>query len=388
MKAGTYRYIALENVHFGCPASAALAQEANRRGATRIFVVCSRTLNRSSNVVNSALAEIRRLVVGEFDECQEHSPRESVIELAKRIREARADLIVTIGGGTAIDTVKVALICLAEGIQSAEDLDRCHVNVDSDGNRSAPTLSSSVLRQIAVPTTLSAAEFSDLAGCTDGRTGEKHLYTAPCIGPAAVILDPTATLPTPARLWLSTGIRAIDHAVESICSIDAQPLIDAACLSSLRLLSKSLREHERAPQNLDSRLNAQLGAWLASTGVNRINFGASHGIGHVLGAAHGVPHGITSCVLLPSVLRHNYRAIGDRRQLLAEALGDVDADPADLLVRLIEALGLPTRLRDLGIEPSSFDELTKKALKHPWVRSNPEPIQRPAQVKSILELAW
>ena len=388
MKTGTYRYIALENVHFGIPAAAALAEEAKKRAASRIFVVSSKTLNRTTDVVRTATSGIRHLVVGDFDQCEEHSPRETVIALSKRFRESGADLVVSIGGGTVIDTVKVALLCVAEGIMSVEELDRCRVSVDSDGRRVVPVLTASRLRQVAVPTTLSAAEFSDLAGCTDRRVGQKHLYIAPCIGPVSVILDPQATLPTPERLWLSTGIRAIDHAVEGVCSIDAMPLVDATSLPALTLLSKGLRKYRQTPQDLQVRLNSQTGAWLASTGVNRVNFGASHGVGHVIGGAYGVPHGITSCVLLPSVLRFNRSAIGDRGRLLAEALGDRDAEPADLVARLIEDLGLPTRLRDVGIHTGDFPELARKAMDNPWVRANPEPINHPEQVEEILRQAW
>ena len=197
MKPGTYRYLALDRVHFGRPAASAIAEEVHARGARRVMVVTSRTLNRTTDVVTAAVADIGPVLVGVFDECQEHSPRESVLALCRRLRESRVDLVVTIGGSTAIDTVKEALICMAENIDGVEGMDRCHVTVDSQGKRVVPLLAKPPLRQIAVPTTPSAAEFSDLAGCTDRRTGQKHLYTVSLIGPAVVILDSAATLHTP-----------------------------------------------------------------------------------------------------------------------------------------------------------------------------------------------
>lgn len=388
MIAGSYRYLALDHVHFGRPASEVIAEEVARRGARRVVVVASRTLNQCSTVVRDALSAIAAQVVEVFDACVEHTPRESVLALCARLRAAQADLVVTIGGGTAIDTVKVALICMAEGVDSVEGMDRLRVTLDTQGRRQVPAIGDPPLRQIAVPTTLSAAEFSDLAGCTDSRTGEKHHFTAPRIGPASVILDPKATLCTPRRLWLSTGVRAIDHAVESICSSEAQPLVDATALHGLALLSRSLRRYCEEPDDLSDRLDAQMGAWLAATGVNRVSFGASHGIGHVLGAAHGVPHGITSCVLLPAVLAYNAPAIGGRMRRLAEALGDPDGEPSALLSRLIGSLELPTRLRDVGIEAAHFAELARKAMQNPYVRSNPRRIDEPHQVEEILRLAW
>lgn len=388
MKPGTYRYLALDRVHFGRPVADAVEEEILTRRTERVMVVSSRTLYRATDVVSNATSKVRTRVVGVFDECQEHAPRESVLALTRNLRESRADLVVAIGGGTVIDTVKVALICMAQHISDPDELDCCRVTVDAQGKRVVPMLADCPLRQIAVPTTLSAAEFSDLAGCTDRRTGQKHLFSARLIGPAAVVLDPSTTLHTPEHLWLSTGIRAIDHAVESICSLDAQPLTDATCLRALTLLSRGLVVNKAEPGDLAERLNCQTGAWLAATGINRVTFGASHGIGHVLGAALGVPHGITSCVLLPAVVRYNRNAIGSRYQSLATALGDPTADPSILLEKLIAALGLPVRLRDVGVLPEHFEDLARKAMDNPWVRANPRRIDTTAQVEEILRLAW
>lgn len=385
---GTFRYLALERVHYGKPARQAIVEEADARRAGRVVVVTSRTLNRNTSMVSDAMAGLGSRVVHVFDHCVEHTPRESVLELAGVLRDSHADLVVTIGGGTAIDTVKVALVCLAENVRSVEAFDRCHVKVDAEGRRIVPDLAAPPCRQIAVPTTLSAAEFSDLAGCTDLRSGQKHHYTAGLIGPAAVILDPAMTLHTPDSLWLSTGIRALDHAVESLCSIEPQPLIDATSLRGVELLAPGLLRSKAAPDDLAARLDCQLAVWLASTGINRVPYGASHGIGHVLGALAGVPHGITSCVLLPAVLRYNREATEAAQRQLARALGDANADPAALLSRLITALGLPTRLRDVNVSRDQFHDIAARALQNPWVRSNPRPVGRPEQVMEILEAAW
>ncbi|TWG85601.1 alcohol dehydrogenase class IV [Cupriavidus gilardii J11] len=385
---GTFRYLALERVHYGKPARQAVAEEAEARHAARVVVVTSRSLNRNTTLVSDAIAALGSRVVHVFDECVEHTPRESALKLAGVLRDNGADLVVTIGGGTAIDTVKVALICLAEEVRSIESFDRCHVRVDADGRRTVPDLAAPPCRQIAVPTTLSGAEFSDLAGCTDLRSGQKHHYTAGLIGPAAVILDPAMTLHTPESLWLSTGIRALDHAIESLCSIEPQPLTDATSLRGVELLARGLPRSQTAPDDLDARLDCQLAVWLTSTGINRVPYGASHGIGHVLGATAGVPHGITSCVLLPAVLRYNVEATRTAQRQLARALGDEHAEPAALVAALVAGLGLPARLRDVNVRRDQFADIAAKALRNPWVRTNPRPIDRPEHVMEILEAAW
>jgi maleylacetate reductase len=388
MKTGVFNFLAQDRVHFGVAAGEGIAAEVTLRGAKRLFVVTSRSLNRNTAVVTEALATVQGQVVGLFDECIEHTPRDTVLALTRRLRQTQADLIVSIGGGTVIDTVKVALVCLAEGVDDVDAMGAWHMRVDADGTRHTPQPRRPPCRQIAVPTTLSGAEFSDLGGCTDTRNGTKQGYTGSFIGAAAVILDPRITLHTPQRLWLSTGVRALDHAVESLCSINAQPLVDATSVRALSLLGRALTRYVTEPGDLDARLDAQLGAWLAAMGIRRTDYGASHGLGHALGADSGVPHGITSCVLLPTVMRWNAESCAPQLAEVAAALGNAKQPAADQIEALIARLGLPTRIGQLGIERSRLPILAEKGMAIPWVRTNPRKIDSVAQVVEILEAAW
>ena len=388
MRTGVFNFLELDRVHFGTPAAEALHTEAQLRGARRVFVVTSKSLNRKTDAVTQALERIRPQVVGLFDDCVEHTPRDTVIALAEAVRAARADLIVSIGGGTVIDTVKVALVALAEGLTRIEQLDDWHMRVNPDGSRVVPTPRQPPCRQIAVPTTLSGAEFSDLGGATDTRFGTKHGYTGAFVGAASVILDPRITVHTPDRLWLSTGVRAVDHAVEALCSVNAQPLVDATSVRALALLGRSLTRYADDPADLDARLDGQMGAWLAATSIRRTEYGASHGLGHALGADAGVPHGITSCVLLPTVMRWNAAHCAPQLAEVAAALGDPGRPAADQVEALVARLGLPTRIGQLGIDRARLSVIAEKGLANPWVRSNPRPIGSAAQLLEILEAAW
>ncbi len=388
MKTGVFNYLELDRVHFGTPAAEALQTEATARGAQRIVVVTSKSLNRKTDAVTAALSRIQPQVVGLFDECVEHTPRTSVLAVAQLLRDTRADLVVSIGGGTVIDTVKVALVALAEGVTTVEGLDAWHMRVAADGSRVTPQPRQAPCRQIAVPTTLSGAEFSDLGGSTDTRHGTKQGYTGAFIGAAAVILDPRITVHTPERLWLSTGVRAVDHAVEALCSVNAQPLIDATSVRALALLGRSLKRYATAPDDLDARLDGQMGAWLAATSIRRTEYGASHGLGHALGADAGVPHGITSCVLLPTVMRFNAEVCAPQMAEIAAALGDANRPAADQVEAMIAALGLPTRLSQLGIGHDRLAIIAQKGMANPWVHTNPRKISDAAQLEALLQQAW
>ena len=388
MQPGLYSFLPQERVVWGRPAAEAVAAEVARRGAARVFLLASRSLATATGVVAGVEQALGARVVGRFFDCVQHAPRESVLAAAQAVRAAAPDLIVTLGGGTPIDTGKILQICLAHDARSLEDLDALHVRVDPDGTRHLPAIRPSPVRQIVVPTTLSGAEFSALGAATDRRTGAKQAYVGPDICAAAVILDPAVTLHTPEWLWLSTGIRAVDHAVETLCSIDPTPFTDALSLHALTLFAQALPASRQDPGDLAARLACQQAVWLAASSINRVNYGASHGIGHVLGGLADVPHGYTSCALLPAVLAWNAPATAARQRQVATALGRPDVPAATAVKELIAGLGLPTSLRDLKVDAALLPRVAEAALANLWVRTNPRPIAGPAAVREILDLAW
>lgn len=382
--AGGYAYLPLERVVFGQPAADAALEEMARVGATRAFIVAAKSLVRNTPVVSGIADRLGSHYVGLFDGCVQHSPRASVIEAARAVRTAAPDLILTIGGGTAIDTVKVLQICLAHAVETTEELDGLHVSVGADGRRRVPNIRPSPVRQVVIPTTLSGAEFSNLAGITDERIRQKHSFIGPDVGARAIILDPQVTIYTPEWLWLSTGIRGVDHAVETLCSIDAHPYCDALALHALRLFAEALPR----PHELAARLMCQQASWLAGSSINRVNYGASHGIGHALGAFADVPHGHTSCVMLPHVMRYNARATLAKQRLIAEAVGRPGIPAADAVAELIGRLNQPTTLRAVGVKREQLPKIADAAMHNMWVRTNPQPIRSPQDVMQLLEAAW
>lgn len=389
LPSGFYAYLPLDRVTFGRPAAEAVAGECARLGARRVFIVTTRSLTAKTSAIDTIAAALGPRHAGTFDRTVQHPPRDSVLAAADAVRAARPDLIVTVGGGTAIDTVKVLQVCLAHDVRRVEDLDGLHMTVDADGRRTVPELRPSPVRQIAVPTTLSGAEFSNLGAATDPRSGLKQGYVGADIGPRAVVLDPRITLHTPTWLWLSTGIRAVDHAVETLCATDANAYLDGLALHALHLFGEALPRTLAAPDDLGARLRCQQAVWLAGSSILRVEYGASHGIGHALGAVAGVPHGQTSCVLLPHVLRYNAKAVGaDRLRLVAGALGRDDGDAAAAVAALVARLGQPQTLRAVGVAREQLPRIAEGALSNPWLRTNPRPITRAAEVMEILEAAW
>ncbi|HTO63879.1 MAG TPA: iron-containing alcohol dehydrogenase [Bradyrhizobium sp.] len=383
MRQGRVVFGAMDEVVFGDPAADTVVAQAERLGAQRVFLMVSGTLNRQTDEIEKIRAALGARCAGLFDAMPAHTPREAVIAATDAARSAGADLIVTVGGGSITDGAKAVQLCLANDIRSVEAIDTIRV-----ARGVAPTLRAPAVRQISAPTTIAGGEFSAIAGVTNTATRVKEALSHRLTIPRAVILDPAITVHTPEWLFLSTGIRAVDHCVEGICSREAQPYGDAQALHGLSMLARGLPRVKADPRDLAARLDCQIGTWL-STGplASGVPMGASHGIGYVLGAAFGVPHGVTSCVMLPAVMRWNRIENAERQAMVAAAMGHPGEDAGDVLDDFIRGLGLPRSLNEVRIGPEHFEKIAEQSMKTPWVPRNPRRIESSAQIREILTLA-
>ncbi len=386
---GRFTVQAQESIVFGQPAGKALLTEAERYGSKRVFVISTGSLGRlEKGPLQGILSDLGSRLVGTYTAIRAHSPREDVIAAATAARTAKADLLVAVGGGSVIDATKAVQMCLWLGLTSVESMEPYRGGAAADIRRKIEPPENPI-RMVSVSTTLSASEFTSTSGVTDTKANAKQSFTYRLLVPRSVILDPAATLNTPEWLLFSTGIRSVDHAVESYCSPLANPATEVLSLQGLRLLSRALPRIKAEPHSLKARLDAQFGMWQAIAGsAAGAGSGASHGIGYVLGATFGVAHGHTSCVMLPAVLRWNSAVNQDRQRGLSEAMGSPQKPAADLVAELIASLDQPGSLRAVNIKRENFDEIAERAMTYGPVRMNPRPIKSPADVKEILELAW
>ncbi len=385
---GTHRYFLQERVIYGRPAADAIAHEAEGSGAGRVFITTTHSLNGGDALPAQIAAKLGERHACTYAGITAHSPREAVIAGAAAARDARADLLVAVGGGSVIDATKAMLLCLWRNITTPEALDDHRGRGGADPSR-RPQGMDNAIRMVAVPTTYSAAEFTYFAGISDPKRRVKEGFAHPLFVPQAVVLDPAATLATPLPLLLSTGMKAVDHAVERLCARETSPFSDATGGEALRLLTRALPAIKAAPRELAPRLEGQLGMWLSITGAaSGVGVGASHAIGHTLGGSYGVPHGITSCVTLPAVLRWNAATNGERQRQVSAILGDPERPLSDLVAALVTQLGLPQRLREVGIKREDFRVIAEHTMHDPPVRANPRPITSADDLVEILELAW
>jgi len=334
---GAYAFLPQERVLFGSGSLEGLAGEVERVDGRRALIITGRSLATRTRVIADVTRALGPLHAATFDGIGEHAPRSGVTWAAEMARAYRADTLVSVGGGSPIDAAKAVALTLA----------------GDDGQ-------GTILPHVAIPTTLSAAEFSHLAGVTDdaGARPVKAGFADTRLAPRGVILDAALTLPTPARLWLSSGIRALDHAVETLLAPGAHPINDVLALEAIRALFRYLPRSKEEPNDLDARTELQLAAWMSFFGEVNTPMGLSHNLGRRMGATYGVPHGITSCVTLAPVMRSMipHHAATLARIGRAAAGNNIVGDDlraaqtaVDLVGDLVTRLGLPTRLRDVGI---------------------------------------
>jgi maleylacetate reductase len=381
---GSYQYPAMDSVIYGKTAAEALLEEAERLDARRVFLIASRTLNTSTDEIEKIRTKLGDRYAGTFDGIPQHTTREVVVQAAAHAREARADLIVAIGGGSVVDAAKIILMCIEHEITGQDGLD----GYEATPQRRFGPFRNPKVRMIAIPSTLSGGEYNSGTLVTDPRRKLKQIFNHPMMMPRTIILDPAITKYTPEKLWLGSGTRAMDHGIEAICSIRGNPLVDSVCLSGLRFLHDGLLRTKENPDDALARVNCQFGSWLSAFGLQaRVPMGASHAIGHVLGGTCDVPHYFCTAVMMPSVLRYNKPATEDAQKSIAGALRAPELDAGDAFAAFIDKLGLPRTLSDVGVGQDKFKLIGENAMLSIFTRSNPQPLREPGDVVEILKLA-
>lgn len=323
-----------------------------------------------------------------------HTPREDVVSAVNAVRAAGgAEVIVSIGGGSVTDGSKAVCMALEHDIKDITGFEK--VRPKGPPNFAGPFAfeHEAKVKQIAVPTTLSGGEFTGGSGVTRAAKGPdrppvKQMFLHPNLQPVCVIFDPALSVHTPEWLWLSTGIRAVDHCAEAICSVNGNYVSNSQAAEGLSLLSEGLPRCKQNPKDLEARLMCQIGCWKGCAIVAMaVEMGGSHAIGHTLGGTADVPHGYTSCINLPYVLEYNSSVIPEKTAAVAKALGRPGEAPGKAMDDLIRGLGMPRTLGDIDFPLEKLDDVAKITMTDHWTSTNPRPLPSPKEVMEILEMA-
>jgi maleylacetate reductase len=264
-----------------------------------------------------------------FTDVVMHVPVEVAVAAVGAARDAGADSVVAIGGGSAIGTAKAV----------ARDT---HLPV------------------VAVPTTYAGSEMTPIWGTT--HAGRKTTGRDPYVLPKVVVYDPELTLTLPLDLTVSSGMNALAHLVEGLYAPGVSPLQVATAREGLRALARGLPRVAARPDALDARAEVTYGAWLAGWTLGTTGMGIHHKICHVLGGAYDLPHAPTHSAVVPYAVAANSRAAPDAMAVIESAFraaGRPADHAAGAIWDLRDDIGAPARLADLGFGVDQIDRAAR-----------------------------
>jgi alcohol dehydrogenase class IV len=354
---------------FGLGALSLSGRYAKNFVASKVLVVSDENVMRAGwtgRVMNSL--EDNELQYAVFSDVTPNPTSEEVMEGAKVYEDEGCDAIVVVGGGSPIDCAK-GIGIVSKNRKNILDF----VGVDRIAVPGPPL--------ICVPTTAgSSADVSQFAIITDPGEKVKASLISKMLVPDTSLIDPATTVTMPPELTANIGLDAFTHAIEAFVSNASSPITDMCALNALRLITGNLVPARRDPANLEYRGKMMLGSLDAGLAFSNASLGLVHAMAHSLGGHIDLPHGESNAILLPLVVAFNYDAVPRRYEMIGETMGlDLKGLGYDeKKVRLIswitnfqEELGIPRKLRDIGVTREDIPELARKAMRDACIATNP-----------------
>jgi alcohol dehydrogenase class IV len=348
----TASFIIPPTVITGIGAAEQAGEQAKRLGARAALIVTDIgivKLGYADELVN----RLRTVGIGVslFSDVTPDPTLQNVNDGLKQYRDEACNLIISIGGGSAIDCGKGIAIELTNDGELAD-----FMGVDKIPNPGAPL--------IAIPTTAgTGSECTKATVITDTNHNVKMMLSSPCVVPQVALIDPLLSLTTPPHLTSAVGVDALTHAIEAYISKRAQPITDALALRAIRMISDSLRQAWADGENVKARTEMMIAASIAGMAFSNSSVALVHGMSRPIGAYFHVHHGLSNAVLLLDVMEYSVVGAPDRFADIARAMGESikalspmrQADAAIAGVeRLINDVEMP-RLGEIGIDPDEFE---------------------------------
>jgi alcohol dehydrogenase class IV len=376
-----------------------LPAELLRLGAKRAFLITNRSIHRGDGIIHQITDVLADNLVGVYSGNSQHAALESVLDAAVAAHARNPDIILSLGSGSATDLAKAVRFALWHDIQNQDGFFKANNALKQE---KFPVTSRAILPQICLPTTLSGAEFTDSIGITTHDTTQGKLrFVHDSFLPKSIILDSRLTLDTPSRLWLSTGVKTLDHTIARLSSPDRHPVVVATATYAMEILARDLLYSCENPQDLESRQRLLISTWF-SLFVTRgaspvIRMGISHALGRQIGGVSSASHGLIAAVILPWAVDFNAAAVGDNLIIAAQTLdvyrngmiGEEAALAVGAAIRsLVRKLALPSKLSEIGIPRADLPIIAKRTMSDISLAKNPRLINSSDEVLALLEQAY
>jgi len=355
-----FSFTGARKIVFGDGAFEGLADHIGEMKGKRAFIVLDRGLSQTG--FGERIADVLRprgvhYVI--FDDMEPEPALESADKGAEKAKEEGCDIVVGIGGGSAMDLAKAVAAIVTNGGRAAD-----YLGLNLVPGPGLPT--------IMVPTTAgTGSEVTFTAVFMRKEMKKKQGMNSPYLYPDLALLDPALTVSVPPEVTATTGIDALCHAIESYTSINSTPMSEMVSLEGIALIAENLRTCVHDPGNRDARSNQLLGSLYAGLGLANAGVTAVHSLSYPLGGSFGVPHGLANTLLLPAVMRYNLPGALEKFADIAAAMGEVVDDyslrdqaelAVDAVEMLIEDCGIDTSLADVGVAEEDFPALAEAAM--------------------------
>ena len=341
---------------------------------------------KDTSMVKSLLAILGGRGAGLFGEAIPESSLEVVTRGSEAFRAAKADGIISIGGGSTMDTAKAIAILAKKGKKDIREF----FGVGKIGEAITP--------HIAIPTTSgTASEVTMFATIKDPASRRKNLIADPNLIPPVAILDPLLTIGLPPALTTATGMDALSHAIESFHARFYEPISDGLAAQAIRLIVEYLPRCAQKPDDVEARGMQAVASTMAGMAFQNALVGCVHGMAHALGGMYGLHHGLANAILLPHGMRFNMPVSAPRYRLVAEAFGlgikgksdpEIGEMTAQAVADFSRRLGLPQKLSEVGIPKDHLEEVARVAVDDPAMKSNIRKVKDPKEIIPVLLAAW
>ncbi|MHB8695512.1 MAG: iron-containing alcohol dehydrogenase family protein [Solirubrobacteraceae bacterium] len=375
----------------GADALAALPRELDRNRTTRAVIFCGTWL---PDLHRAALDRIEAALgdrlVARFDGVEEHSPVPAVETGRRVLEEAAADAVIAVGGGSSIVTARAATILLAEGKEASE---LC-THRSPDGQLVSPKLLEPKLPQWVIPTTPITAYAKAGSAVRDPQTGDRLALFDPKTRAQGIFIDPQLSLTAPVELAQTSAMNVFSMAVEALQADVDDPLADALLSQALRMAAEWLPRLIEAPDDPEPRMRLMLAALLCGQGTDYVGGGLAQALSHAAGPRSSTSNSTVEALLLPHTMRYNAPVVGERLAAVATALGarvGADLTPSAVAIDAVEdvlgSVGVPTRLRDVGIGLDDLGEVVSHAMDDWSITRIPRSVTQ-GDLQELLLAAW
>lgn len=371
-----WRHYVPTEIVFGAGSISALAEEIEVFNTQKIVVVTGKRSIRKFGIEGKIFEQLKGYPIAVYDNVEHNFTTKNVAAGVQFLRKEKADLVIGIGGGSAMDFAKAIAVLLRNSAPVSNYLSKN----EKIANRGIPVL--------VIPTTAgTGSEVTQYASIINENTRKKISLTHDFVRPNMALIDPTLTVTVPKFVTAITGLDALSQCIEAFWSRNHTPISDIFALNGIKLISENLVNAYNFPDTIDFRSAMSLASLFSGIAISIAKTTIVHSVSYPLTVHFNVPHGLACSLTLPSFIRYNSDVVGDR---LLEMAKTINTETVEDFVReieeIIENMGLPMQLSEVGVKSDDIDLIIEDGFRPDRAENNPREITNEALRKILASI--